>query len=240
MNFNFENTKHKLGMQIWGSRQSFHDLHELLNECWDCAEDVMSRAEECSYIGVIGYFSYTVRHAFMGDRLVKLDGKPLKKWGDEMFHLFENEQEHFEVGMDFSWPQMLFIMASWWECLRNQECPMHILPVIREFTGNIELLLQQRSKQQYPKLKPYVHGAIYAANPYLMHTMECINVEYLQQTRIGRPSLDWLARKMECSSFGSWQYEHHMATLRKYAKKLDCPIEEMRMQVDDSIYDTEL
>lgn len=57
----------------------------------------MSQAESCSYIGVISYFSYEVRHAFMGDRLVMLYGKPIKEWSDVLFQLFEEEQEHFEV-----------------------------------------------------------------------------------------------------------------------------------------------
>lgn len=241
VHFRFQNTKHKLGMQIWGDRESFHELHELVSECWDCEElGSMSRAEECSYIGVISYFCYTVRHAFMGDRLVKMDGKPVKAWSDEMFQLFEEEQERFQVGMEFSWPQMLFIMASWWECLKRQECPMRVLPIMREFTENIERLLQERSKQQYPKLEPYVHGAIYAANPYLMHTMEHINVEYLRWTRIGRPSLDWLAGKMQCSAFGTWQYEDYMSTLKKHAKRLGCPVEELKEQVDETVYDIEL
>ena len=44
----------------------------------------MSSAESCSYIGIISYFSYEVRHSFMGDRLVTLEGKTVKKWNDEM------------------------------------------------------------------------------------------------------------------------------------------------------------
>lgn len=119
MKFTFLNTKHKLGMQIWGDRDSFHELYELVSECWECADDVMTRAGECSYIGVFSYFCYTVRHTFMGDRLVKLDGKPVMGWSDGMLDLFEEEQDRFEVGMEFSWPQMLFIMASWWECLKD-------------------------------------------------------------------------------------------------------------------------
>ena len=103
MHFRFENTEHKLGVRIWGDRRSFHELHELLSECWDCENADMSRAEGCSYIGVISYFSYEVRHAFMGDRLVTLDGKLVKEWSDEMFQLFEKEMERFEVGMEMSW-----------------------------------------------------------------------------------------------------------------------------------------
>lgn len=95
--FRFEHTKHKLGVRVWGDRRSFHELHELLGECWDCENTDMSRAEACSYIGVISYFSYEVRHAFMGDRLVMSYGKSIKEWTDELLQLFEEEPEHFEV-----------------------------------------------------------------------------------------------------------------------------------------------
>ena len=91
----FDHTKHNLGVRLWGDRRSFHELHEMLGECWDCENPDMSRAGGCSYIGVISYFSYEVRHAFMGDRLVLLDGNPVKEWSDEMFQLFEKEMERF-------------------------------------------------------------------------------------------------------------------------------------------------
>ena len=42
--FRFEYTKHKLGVRIWGDRRSFHDLHELLGQCWDCENGDKSRA----------------------------------------------------------------------------------------------------------------------------------------------------------------------------------------------------
>lgn len=238
--FRFENTKHKLGVRIWGDRRSFHELHELLCECWDCKCDGTSQAESCSYIGVISYFSYEVRHAFMGDRLVTLDGKLVKEWSDEMFQLFEEEQEHFEVGIEVTWPHILFIMASWWECLRHQDCPMRALGIMREFTEHIEQLLQQRSKTQYPKIESFLHGAIYAANPYLMHFMEHINHEVLRWSTFSRVTLNTLADEMACAAFGTYQHDDYMSTLKKHAKKLDCPIEELREQGDEWVYDVEL
>lgn len=176
----------------------------------------------------------------MGDRLVTLDGKTVKDWSGVMFQLFEKEKERFEVGIELTWPHMLFIMASWWECLRHQDCPMRVMDIMREFTENIEQLLQQRSKTQYPKIEPYLHGAIYAANPYLMHFLEHINYKYLRWSTFCRVSLSTLADEMECAAFGTYQYDDYMSTLKKHAKKLDCPIEELRAQVDDSVYEIEL
>ena len=58
-----------------------------------------------------------------------------------MFKLFEGDQEHFEVGIELTWPHMLFIMAAWWECLKHQDCPMRVIGIMREFLDNIEQLL---------------------------------------------------------------------------------------------------
>lgn len=241
LQFRFEHTKHKLGVKIWGDRRSFHELHELLGECWDCEDDCLSQAEACSYIGVISYFSYEVRHAFMGDRLVLLDGKPMKEWTDEMFQLFEQEQERFEVGLELTWPHMLFIMASWWECLKHQNCPMRAIGVMKEFSANIERLLQSRGKAQYTVVEPYIHGAIYAANTYLMHYMEHINVSYLMCARMfHKVSNKELADEMERSAYGTYYYDEVMSILKHQVKKLGCPIEEICVRVDKSVYDMEL
>ena len=99
---------------------------------------------------------------------------------------------------------------------------------------------QQRSKAQYAKIEPYIHGAIYAANPYMMHTMEHINVEYLLCARYGMSSVKDLAEKMEYSAFGNWQYDRYLSWLKKEAKKQGCGVEILREQVDESVYDMEL
>lgn len=118
--------------------------------------------------------------------------------------------------------------------------PMRVMGIMREFTENIEQLLQQRSKTQYPRIEPHLHGVIYAANPYLMHFMEHINYDYLRWSTFSRVSLSTLADEMACAAYGTYQYDDYMSTLKKHAKKLDCPIEELRAQVDDSVYDVEL
>ncbi len=49
-----------------------------------------------------------------------------------------------------------------------------------------------------------------------------------------------LAEVMVFTTFGITQYDDYMSTIKKHAKKLDCPIEELRAQVDESVYDIEL
>ena len=89
----------------------------------------------------------------MGDKLVKLDGKPVMGWSNGMLDLFEEEQDRFEVGMEFSWPQMLFIMASWWECLKHKECPARVLSTLKKHARrlgcNIEDLQEQVDETVY-------------------------------------------------------------------------------------------
>lgn len=237
----FEYTKHRLGMRVWGDRMSLHALYEMISECWESSEDGMSHAEESSYVGVFTYFCYEVRHAFMGSRLVTLDGKAVKEWDDEMIQLFEAERDRFRVGLDFTWSHWLFIMASWWECLRHKACPSGVLEVMREFDENIERLLLHQSKRNFPRLEPYLHGAIYAANPYLMQTMEHVESYYLHEARFyERARLDELAATLECASYGTWVYNNYLAELKKAARKQKCAIEELRVNVSDELYRLEL
>lgn len=216
---------------------SFLNLHEYLSKCWDCEEEGMSQKESCSYIGVISYLSYEVRHTFMGDRLVKLDGKRVKKWDDEMFRLFDKEQPRFEVGMELSWPHMLFIMAAWWECYRNNSCPVVLLPLMREFAENIETLLLKVGKKEYADVKPFVHGAIYGANPYLMLYMEKVNMAFLMSVYTGKQAMPYLARVMDCSIYHSYQYDAFLIDLMKQAEKYACGIEELQFEADEAIYE---
>lgn len=148
--------------------------------------------------------------------------------------------ERFEVGMELTWPHILCIMASWWECLRHRECPIQVMGIMREFTEGIDQLLKKRSKTQYPLIEPYVHGAIYSANPYLMQMMEHINVDYLTWSIISKVSLKQLAEAMTCASFGSYEYKDFMSTLKREAKRLNCSIEEIRVHADDYVYAIEL
>lgn len=238
--FTFENTKHKLGVRIWGNIESFHTLHELLGGCWDCESEEMTNKENSSHIGVISYFSYEIRHAFMGHRRVRMDGKVVVQWTDDLSEAFEKEEGRVEVGMEFSWPHMLFIMAAWWECLKHKDCPTRTSSILHEFTKSIEQLFQQRSKTQYTCIEPYIHGAIYTGNPYLMQTMEYININFLKWGTLGNVSVEKLSEMMRPSAYGTWQYDNFQATLKKQAKKLGCEIEDLEEEGDRLLYEMEL
>lgn len=74
----------------------------------------------------------------------------------------------------------------------------------------------------------------------LMHTMEHINVDYLERSRLGRVPLSKLAEMMQCAAFGTMRYECYMAFLQREAKRLGSPVEKIREVVDESVYDIEL
>lgn len=240
LRLSYENTPHKHGIRFWGSVESFYELHELLVECWDFCDYEVNRAQECSYIGIMMYLSYEVRHAYMGGRLVKKDGVIIKKWNDDLSGQFNADNKAFQVGMELPWSQVPFVIASWWECIRRKDCPARILPVLREFTENTEILLQLRSKTQYKAIEPLLHGAIYAANPYLMFAMEYVDYKYLRSTTYRRMSLTELANLMKCAVIGTIDYGYHLDILKKQAKRLECNIEDLKMNYDDSIYDVKL
>lgn len=232
MRFSFESTKHKLGMQVWGDRRSFMILHEMLSECWHCEDDLMSRAEACSYVGVMASFSFEVRHAFMGDRLVTKDGKKVKTWDDEMFRSFEEDQDRFRVGLELPWSQMLYTMAAWRECLMRKDCPSGVLPVMRDFTENIKRLLQERSKKDYPSIEPFVDGAIYSGNPYLMHAMMGTTYDYLCLSQYRKATLSQLAEMMKYGVYGTDRHKKFVDHLKRNAKRCQCEIVELEFSDD--------
>lgn len=73
-----------------------------------------------------------------------------------------------------------------------------------------------------------------------MHTMEHINEDYLERSRLGRVPLNKLAEMMQCAAFGTMRYESYMAFLQREAKRLGCQVEELKVVIDDSVYDIEL
>ena len=229
-----------MGMRMWGDKESFHNLHEMLEECWCCKDCIMTDAESCSYVGIISFFAYDVRHTCQGDNLVKMCGKMIPHWNDEIAKVYEESPECFEVGMELSWPHWIFIMASWWECFRRQEYPTALLPVMRDITKHVERLLKQRSRVNYNLIEPYLHGAIYAHCPYLMHVMEHVNIRYLIESQYKDVTVKQLANHMKCACHGTKEYNDYMTLLLSESERNDCKIEELTLKTDDEACDMPL
>ena len=217
MNFKFECTTNKLGVRIWGDVISFRELYELVSKCWTTKES--SRKRMCSYVGVMLSFAYDLRHTYMGDRLVQ---------GDEP--LAEDDDNRI-VGFEILWPQTFFIMSSWWECLKQHNCPIEILPYIYEFTKGMEAVLKKTSRSYAAQLQPYFHGAIYAANPYIIHAFDSVTADYLNNQ-----SLKCLVERMPCASFGTEEYNLLQEQLKSEAERLGCPVEDTKINFDFSVY----
>ena len=111
---------------------------------------------------------------------------------------------------------------------------------MREFTEDLEGLLQARSKRDFPHVSPYFHGAIYAANPYLLHFMQHARISYLCLCKLGNCTLKQLGECLSCASYGTFKYNDFMETLKKEAKRNGCPIEDLKIQTDEFIKDVEL
>lgn len=224
--FTFKISKDRLGIEIYGERAAFEGLHEVLTGCWYREEE--KKEDVCSYIGVLLFFSYEVRHAFMGNRIVSLDGKLIREWNEESYAMFEREPERYVVGVGLCWPRMLFVLSAWWECCRHIDISSDTLALMREFTSGVENVLQERSAREYRYIEPYIHGAIYSANPYLMHYMEYVTYDYLSWINYSsRMTVKHLARRMETGRYGSYQYEFLLNHLKKSAKKNECDIEDL-------------
>jgi hypothetical protein len=220
--FKIEVSENRKGVVIWGTRDAFDKTNDLLYDCWGDEED-MTAEEGITYIGVMAFFSYEMRHTAQGARLVKLDGKPLDEWNSENLELFETEQSRFEVGLDIEWTYILFILASWFECYRNRYCPPETLPILHEMLEGVERAIKKASSTIYPRLKPFLHGALYAADPYLMRTMEYINIEtkYAWTRQMSR-----LAEAMKMTIYNSPEYNKLHKEIEDGAAKLKCAVHE--------------
>jgi hypothetical protein len=224
----------KTGVVISGNRKEIVDLHELVSQCWDLDKLTFSPEENMSYIGVISYFAYELRHAVLGDRIIELDGKRtfMERWSQDMYEKFENEMERFTVGFELSWPHVLFIMASWWECYRHNESPVELLPTMRDIEQGISDVIKELEPKNYSYIEPYLHGAIYAANPYFMHAMDQADSMYTDACFTRRTSMRRLAEFMACSAYGTPEYVKLHKTLERYAKKYGCHVGELRLGED--------
>lgn len=233
--FIFDITPFKLGIRIMGSRKDFLELHENLWKCWKSEE--MTPEESISYLGIISYFAYQVRKAFMGARTTQMDGKTLRQndWNDDTYQLFEKEQNRFQVGVEFSWPQYLFILASWWECFRLYDCPLDLLPTLKLFENEADRILVDNYKK-YEDIRPYLHGAIYAGHPYLMHVMNEVHANYIEEAYYRRLTMKQLASHMERASVGTESYKRFTKHLETTAKKLSCSVAELHADIDDFVY----
>jgi hypothetical protein len=227
--FKIEVSEDRKGVVIWGSSDAFYDTNELLYDCWG-DDDEMTNEEGITYLGVMAFFSYEMRHTSQGDRLVKFDGVPLDEWDSEHYDLFETDRSRFEVGFEIEWTYILFVLASWFECYRNKNCPPEALPILRDMRDDVERAIKKVSSTNYPRLKPFLHGALYAADPYLMRTMEYVHKElkYAWSRHMSR-----LAEAMQATIYNSPECNDVHKILEDGAAELNCAVHEITFDEDD-------
>jgi hypothetical protein len=226
--FKIEVSQNRDGVVIWGSHDAFYDSEDLLADCWFNNEPNLSDEESISYVGIMAFFSYEMRHAGSAGRLVKFDGVPLKRLENKHFQLLETEASRFELGLELPWTYMFFVLASWWECFRNRECPQEALAILREMTDDVARALKKTSKSHFKRLSPFLYGAIYAADPYIMHTMRCVKSEV--DYRFTYP-LRAMAEALEkYAVYNTPEYKDFHTMLDERAAELNCHVADLRLR----------
>ena len=228
--FKFECTTNRLGVRIWAEVKDFRKLYKLVSDSYPLL-DGMTPAEQSSYLGVITAFAYDLRHTYMGSRLVSGEGKT----DDD-----DPDDESRIVGVEFSWVDAFFYMAAWKECLMHHSCPSGVLPLMRKIQKGMESVLKKASKTYASELLPYLHGAIYAANPYLIQSMEYVILKSFDSSYSTKATLKELSSVMPCTSYGTEAYKRQMDFLKSEAERLNLPIEELSYDTGDAINDLEL
>jgi hypothetical protein len=87
----------------------------------------------------------------------------------------------------------------------------------------VERAIKKASSTIYPRLKPFLHGALYAADPYLMRTMEYIHIEakYAWTRQMTR-----LTEAMKMTIYNSPEYNKLHNEIEDGADKLKCAVHE--------------
>lgn len=72
---------------------------------------------------------------------------------------------------------------------------------------------------------------------YMMHAMVHATHSYLWWAKLGKVTLKTLAEVMECSIYGTYEYDKLLDHLKKSAKRNGCAIEELRFaDYDEDLY----
>jgi hypothetical protein len=219
------------GIRIWGNKDSFKLLYNRLNTC--IGDDKLTHENEQTYIGVILSFLYDVRHVFAGDRLIRMNGMELLDWTENLFKLYKQDDERISVGLELSWPHIIYTLSALWECYRENDCPHELIRLTTALNDAVAELIKPISYGYYDLIEPYLRGAIYGADLYMMHAVCRIQYLFSKSRRNKRTTFLLLAGLLRCSLYGTKEYQDFHEELEAAAKGLHCSVADLSMDYDD-------
>lgn len=216
-------TKNGLGIELWGTEDDLQNLHEVIAKFWG-DEDFFNTKGFANRDALIGSFSYEVRKAYEGSRLMMPTS-----------HHSTKAIEHF--GVQISWVHILFSLSALRYNMRFMESNKSDLITLLQLEENLERAMNTYDKVGASLLVPFIDGGIYAGNEYLYQYMRCINADYFEMGG-GKKAFRLLPVLLNKAVLYSDEYNEYLDFLSGEAKRLKCDISELELDDDHVSYDT--
>lgn len=214
-------TQRGLGVQIWGTYDDLRTLYEVISRFWNISEFEHIEAFE-NRNQLISSFSYEVQKGMEGSRLAKKGS-----------HFSEEENQYY--GFEVSWVHVLFSIVALkenWKLIPPDKLDLAYFYTLEYW---IESGLDGFDSITGAKVKPYLNGGIYAANPLLYQFMRQLNLEFFQLGG-GKNAFKKLPELLKASIYLTPEFEDLNKSLQKEAVKLGVKPRHLDFNEENSIY----
>jgi hypothetical protein len=120
-----------------------------------------------------------------------------------------------------------------WECYREADCPHELIPLTAALNDAVADLIRSISYGYYDSIEPYLRGAIYGADPYMMHAVCRVQFLFNKYRRHKRTTFLLLAGLLRRSLYGTKEYQDFHEELESAARDLHCAVADLSMDYDD-------
>ena len=219
-------TPHGAGVRLWGSCEELYEIYEVLDKFWEPEENRNPLRYELDTL--IGSFAYDIRKAFTGCRTI---AKKHPVTGEE--------GEWFAV--EITWTHVVFYFAVLRHNMSYFPYSEMELKAVNDLQESLYACMDKFCPRYSKSMKPFIEGAIYCGNEYLMAYMEDINYSHLSWLRYGTPKdgFRYLATQlMYHTIYDTYPYRTMLSRLKASAKKLNCGINDLRFDYEnDPVFD---
>lgn len=215
-------TKRGLGVQVWGSYDDLRTLYDIISKFWNVPEfEHISGFENRNEL--ISSFSYEVRKGMAGSRVSYKDPR-LPENGNQLY------------GFEVSWVHIIFSLAALkenWNLIPPNKLDLSVFYSLGYW---IEDALEAYGSATVDKIKPYLNGAIYGANPCLYQFMRQINMDFFLLEG-GKQAFRKLPSLLRASTYGTTEYNKVNNDFEKDAKRSGCRPHEIDFDEESDIYE---
>lgn len=215
-------TERGLGLQIWGTYDDLRTLYEVISRFWNISEFEHIKAFENRNV-LISAFSYEIRKSMQGERLTKKGS------------CFSGEENQY-YGFKVSWVHILFSIVALkenWKLIPPNKLDLAYFYNLEYW---IESELDAFDSITGAKVKPYLNGGAYGANPLLYQFMRQINLEFFQLGG-GRNAFKKLPELLRVSVYSTPEFNELNEYLQKEAARLGIKAECLDFEEENNIYD---